>query len=59
MPKLELSLAVVSVCNPKGGVGKTTRIIGVADAFAQRGDQVAVIDADPDGHVTPRPARSS
>ena len=44
-------MAVISVCSTKGGVGKTTLVICLADAFARRGGSVAIIDADPNGHV--------
>src|SRR3954465_2365637 len=44
-------MAVVSVCSTKGGVGKTTLVICLADAFARQGGSVAIIDADPNGHV--------
>ena len=44
-------MAVVSVCSTKGGVGKTTLVICLADAFARQGGTVAIIDADPNGHV--------
>ncbi|MFK5600682.1 AAA family ATPase [Methylobacterium sp. HMF5984] len=44
-------MAVVSVCSTKGGVGKTTLVICLADAFARQGGSIAVIDADPNGHV--------
>lgn len=45
-------MSVVSVCSTKGGVGKTTLVICLADAFARQGGSVAIIDADPNGHVT-------
>lgn len=45
-------MAVISVCNTKGGVGKTTVVICLADELARRGYSVAIIDADPNGHVT-------
>jgi chromosome partitioning protein len=44
-------MAVVSVCSTKGGVGKTTLVICLADAFSRRGGTVAILDADPNGHV--------
>src|SRR3954465_3619880 len=44
-------MAVVSVCSTKGGVGKTTLVICLADAFARQGGRIAIIDADPNGHV--------
>src|SRR4051794_1827903 len=45
------AMAVVSVCSTKGGVGKTTLVICLADAFARQGGSVAIIDADPNRHV--------
>lgn len=44
-------MAVVSVCSTKGGVGKTTLVICLADAYARQGGSVAIIDADPNGHI--------
>jgi chromosome partitioning protein len=42
-------MAVVSVCSTKGGVGKTTLVICLADAFARQGGSVVIIDADQTG----------
>ena len=44
-------MAVVSACSTKGGAGKTTTVICLADAFARGGGTVAIIDADPNGHI--------
>lgn len=44
-------MAVVSACSTKGGVGKTTSVICMADTFARNGGTVCIIDADPNGHV--------
>lgn len=44
-------MAVISVCSTKGGVGKTTLVICLADAFARQGGSVAIVDADPNGHI--------
>lgn len=44
-------MAVISACSTKGGVGKTTTVICLADTFARGGGSVAILDADPNGHV--------
>lgn len=38
--------------NQKGGVGKTTLVLGCADAWATAGTRVLVIDLDPQGSAT-------
>ena len=43
---------VVAVVNQKGGVGKTTVVMGLASAARQRGHKVLVVDLDPQGAST-------
>ena len=43
---------VVSFINMKGGVGKTTLSLGVADYLSEQGYNVLVIDADPQFNST-------
>ena len=40
-------MPVISVCSPKGGVGKTTVVANLAYAFSRGGTKVVVIDFDP------------
>lgn len=40
---------IVSFLNQKGGVGKTTLAVHVADALARRDRRVMLVDADPQG----------
>ena len=51
-------MAVVSVCSTKGGVGKTTLVMCLADAYARQGGTVAIVDGDPNGHVASWRARA-
>ena len=43
---------VISIINMKGGVGKTTLSIGIADYLSEMGRKVLVIDADPQFNAT-------
>ncbi|MBS8266581.1 hypothetical protein DYI25_19340 [Mesobacillus boroniphilus] len=37
---------VITVCNPKGGIGRTMLTVNLAASFAKRGKRVAIIDAN-------------
>jgi chromosome partitioning protein len=43
---------VLTVCNQKGGSGKTTVTMQLAASYARRGLEVLVVDADPQGTAT-------
>lgn len=43
---------IISIINMKGGVGKTTLSIGIADYLAEIGKTVLIIDADPQFNAT-------
>jgi chromosome partitioning protein len=43
---------VLAVANQKGGVGKTSITLGLADVYARRGQRVLVIDSDPQANAT-------
>ena len=40
-------MPVISICSPKGGVGKTTLAANLAYVFSRSGTRVAVVDFDP------------
>lgn len=42
----------IALVNQKGGVGKTTSTLGLADTYAHHGLKVLVVDADPQGNAT-------